>query len=294
MSVLKQCEYCGAGFFVRNYRADVAKYCSQRCYHEASRNSVNIVVSCLKCGSRIETTDMRLQDGRGKFCSRACLASYYHKGSRKPPRTDETRRKLSQSLKGRLAWNKKQPVVKVCETCGSRFEVQPHRKDRARFCSIACRHKHLKTITGQEHPLFSSIKQTCEWCGESFFAKPAKIEVGEGRFCSRNCVGAYVTALQGGRRSSLEVTVEKVLVALGMEFETQKQIGPWVVDFYLPSKNLVIECDGAYWHSLPEVVERDERKNLYLQQHGYTVIRLLEEQIRENALGVVSETIANL
>lgn len=39
-------------------------------------------------------------------------------------------------------------------------------------------------------------------------------------------------------------------------------------------KNVVIEFDGAYWHSLPEAKEKDEYKNRLLTEAGYHMIRL--------------------
>lgn len=54
------------------------------------------------------------------------------------------------------------------------------------------------------------------------------------------------------------------------------------VDFLLPDTKTVLECDGAYWHALPKVVERDRRKDTWLAAHGYKVIRLKEAAIRAN------------
>jgi very-short-patch-repair endonuclease len=50
-------------------------------------------------------------------------------------------------------------------------------------------------------------------------------------------------------------------------------------DFYIPTLNLIIECDGTYWHSLPKAIERDERKDAYAKKYGFNIIRLLEEDI---------------
>lgn len=52
------------------------------------------------------------------------------------------------------------------------------------------------------------------------------------------------------------------------------------VDFYIPHKKLVIECDGDYWHNLPGVQENDRRKTLQLEAKGYKVLRFWEHEIR--------------
>lgn len=82
-------------------------------------------------------------------------------------------------------------------------------------------------------------------------------------------------------RTSIEVAVAGVLEAMGVEYEQQKRIGRYSADFYVVTQNLVIECDGDYWHSEQKAgsIERDGRKDAYLTQKGYTVLRIREKQI---------------
>lgn len=86
--------------------------------------------------------------------------------------------------------------------------------------------------------------------------------------------------------SPLEQAIGQVLMALGESFEAQKPIshpmGYFVVDFYLPARNLVIECDGRYWHNLPGRQETDRRRDAELRKMGYSVLRLSEEVIRKD------------
>lgn len=81
--------------------------------------------------------------------------------------------------------------------------------------------------------------------------------------------------------SSLEVKVRSLLDAVGVEYEAPKQIGRYVVDLYIPSCRLVIECDGAYWHSLPGALEKDRRRDETLLSSGYRVLRLPEATINK-------------
>lgn len=50
-------------------------------------------------------------------------------------------------------------------------------------------------------------------------------------------------------------------------------------DFYVPSLNLLIECDGDYWHSRPNAKKRDAIKNARARQAGYDVVRFSESVI---------------
>ncbi len=88
-------------------------------------------------------------------------------------------------------------------------------------------------------------------------------------------------ASQKANPSSIELLIHQLLTGLGIIFETQKPIGPYVVDIYLPNKNLIIECDGNYWHNLPGVQEKDKKRDLYLRKQGYKILRLWEDEIRE-------------
>lgn len=69
---------------------------------------------------------------------------------------------------------------------------------------------------------------------------------------------------------------------MGITYEPQKPIGRYIVDIYIPGCSLVIECDGDYWHSLPESQKRDRRKDAWLRRHGYQVVRLPEHEIKAN------------
>lgn len=93
-------------------------------------------------------------------------------------------------------------------------------------------------------------------------------------------------------RTSIERTTAELLSALGITFEPQYRIGRFVVDFYVPTSNLVIECDGTYWHSRPGDAERDARRDAWLSQHGYRVCRLKEIEIGTLSTSELAERLA--
>ncbi|MEO8678145.1 MAG: DUF559 domain-containing protein [Vicinamibacterales bacterium] len=86
-------------------------------------------------------------------------------------------------------------------------------------------------------------------------------------------------AAQLSNPSSLEVTVARLLDALQIEYTAQYPIGKFIVDFYIPSRQIVLECDGEYWHSLPSAIEKDRRRDAWMIRNGYTVCRLPEREI---------------
>ena len=87
-------------------------------------------------------------------------------------------------------------------------------------------------------------------------------------------------ASQMKRPTGIERAVAALLDALGVEHLPQYLIGNrFVVDFYVPSRKLVIECDGSYWHSLPGRAEKDAARDAWLSAHGFVILRLPERDI---------------
>lgn len=75
-------------------------------------------------------------------------------------------------------------------------------------------------------------------------------------------------------QSALNVQVGELLGRLGLKFIPEHLIGPWSFDFFLPEQNLLIECQGEYWHSLTRRERADRAKASYVENH--TNYRLLE------------------
>jgi very-short-patch-repair endonuclease len=51
-------------------------------------------------------------------------------------------------------------------------------------------------------------------------------------------------------------------------------------DLFVPSMNLVMECDGTYWHKYPYGREIDLIRNKEMWAKGYRVLRLWENEIK--------------
>lgn len=82
------------------------------------------------------------------------------------------------------------------------------------------------------------------------------------------------------RKTKIEKIVEEVLCSLGIEFYPEHRFdGVGFVDFWLPAANLVIECDGEYWHSLLEQKIKDTQRDQIHYQKNRQVIRLPERLV---------------
>lgn len=208
---------------------------------------------------------------RRRFCSRSCADA---------------------AKVGVTAHNKTDGVTKPCAICAMDFRVPECRGEEAKFCSRACQHEAKRRVTGAAHPLFKGMAdRICQWCKGPFQCKPVAVANGGGKYCSRRCLGFASTQAQGGRRSSIEITTEAWLAARGEVFEAQRQIGPWLVDFYLPSHNLVIEVDGDYWHAKPKIAAKDRKKDGWMRANGYRIVRIWEKTVRAGDFSALAEVI---
>jgi very-short-patch-repair endonuclease len=66
----------------------------------------------------------------------------------------------------------------------------------------------------------------------------------------------------------------------GRKFRRQHGIGPYIVDFYCPAEQLIIELDGAV-HDDPARHEYDDERQHFLAEKGFTVLRFANEDVFE-------------
>ena len=65
---------------------------------------------------------------------------------------------------------------------------------------------------------------------------------------------------------------------MGLGFRRQMPIGKYIVDFACPEHKLIIEVDGSS-HGEDKQVTYDERRTAFLQDQGWYVIRLWNNEI---------------
>lgn len=87
--------------------------------------------------------------------------------------------------------------------------------------------------------------------------------------------------------TSIERMVQAELDRLEVEYRSQASLGWYYIDFLIPSLSLCLECDGDYWHSRPERIAADVRRDGWLRRHGYRVARLSESAIRADVCAAV-------
>ena len=292
MPVHKICEVCGKEFKIKPSAAEKARYCSRKCADTGKSKKVRMI--CPRCGKEFWVSPSMTE--RRRYCSMKC---------------------------------RKNQIEKVCEICGKVFYVIESRKDTARFCSKQCYGKsgecgtHPKPSARKPRKMIHCLQcnkevsvivtsnqrfccqscaaqyrdvgqlktlprvtKICETCGKEFEVYPRQAPAR--RFCSRVC------AIRSTTPTDIEQALIDSLGACNIDFEYEYPIGKWVIDIALPEFKLAVEADGIYWHSLPGIAEKDKRKDTYLNEHGWTVLRLPGDEIRKNPENCIGKILACL
>ena len=134
---------------------------------------------CQWCGATFKVKPSWLERGEGKCCSIACRGHAHS---------------VAMSGKNNPRWIEK--VRCNCKWCGVEFAVVPSviRNGGGKFCSADCHSAWMAEYQSGENSAAwrdRTLLRQCESCGKEFVAPACVVEEGKGRFCSRDCYGAY-------------------------------------------------------------------------------------------------------
>jgi very-short-patch-repair endonuclease len=222
----------------------------------------------------------------------------------------------------------KKRLTRICETCGKASEV-PACLESQKYCSVGCRGIAKR---GEKRVLC-----TCQVCDGEYYCKP--FEVTKRKYCSTECYriarqpyrncdfckARYLSGRGRGRKfcsmkcwydarasmwfnestpTRIEIATYEALDALRIEYKPQEPIGRFVVDAYIPSMNMIVECQGDYWHCNPEKypdgptnstqrggIERDKRRFDYFKRKGFRVVELWESDIKSMGAKTLIESV---
>lgn len=199
------------------------------------------------------------------------------KGQPKPPITEETRQKLRDSHRGQSNPHTPEWNDRIAQALTGRKLSQEHREATSRG--------HM----GQEpwNRGISPSDETRQRISEANRQRWAQIPQAERVKLIPAFHRAGLKAAHRTKRSRIERAIEVELMALNIAFIAQHEIGKYHADFYLPAWNLVLECDGAYWHSLPQAQARDRERDAWMRAQGYRIVRLGEWDIRADAFAAL-------
>ncbi len=79
----------------------------------------------------------------------------------------------------------------------------------------------------------------------------------------------------------------------GIKCRRQVSIGPWIVDFYVAERKLIIEIDGNV-HEEKRVKTDDQKRQEYLERNGYRVLRFTNDEVNNDMERILATIARNI
>lgn len=263
------------GLHLNLYRPKVVVKCDKcgkistytiRVKSKVKDNNINWV--CPKCVSnRIEVKDKlsektkeswKKQEYRGIITNSSISIwkneEYKHKHS-VSVNTDESKKKCSDASK--RAWSdKKYRELRIEQV--KRKWVDPIYKNLVSNSMI----NFYKII---EHRQMASINSKKIWENSDYREKMAIA-----RQNSPNC------------DTKIELILCSILDDLKIRYQKQYRVGFYLFDCFLSDYNILIECNGDYWHSLPKGIRNDKSKSTYINKYfpNYKLYSIWEHEFK--------------
>ncbi len=103
----------------------------------------------------------------------------------------------------------------------------------------------------------------------------------------------YYAALNRNKYNAGELQALESLQELGIGYEYQKPMRPYVVDFYLPDYNLILEIDGK-GHTYTHRERKDKSRDTYFRNRGMKTLRIVSgeatpDRIRNSLSEILDE-----
>lgn len=173
---LVECPTCSKGF-LNTY--------GMKQHHSKSHNDSLITskYSCDYCGDSVTRKDDNVT-GENVFCSVSCKGKW------------QSENNLGED---NHRYKPERHKMRECKACGSEFscylgELEKGRSGAGTYCSKECMYEwRSKNVRGEKHPLYIDSAVNCQYCGDKFQKRPAKIEAHDKHFCSRSCHGEWIS-----------------------------------------------------------------------------------------------------
>ena len=278
-----QCQRCGKTVQVPPTKEKGFRFCSKECRHAAC----NTLKTCLNCGKQYMVHNSRAAEGKGNYCSKACLES--HTGSGWEERTCKVCGEPFQSRKGKIhGWltcskacanaakalastkriykklgpkpvDQTQKVAVACDYCGKVHYRYPSRIYPTNFCSPECRNK--GNANNRIGKIISSEMVDCKECGKPFKAYKSRVKDGLTKFCSAECWHKWDAKQKSNPEHIKQMMskMESLKGGSGIERKVESWLNERKIDHERQKQigefvvdfvvgNIAIEVNGCYWH----------------------------------------------
>ena len=263
-------------------------------------NKKGITIMCRVCKKPIYVIPSDI--GKRKYCSQQCFRKVFN-----PMDSKESREKLSNLRKGE---NNPFYGKKPSEETKKKLSFLRIGKPSGRLGK-----KHTNEWKEEHSELlkanYFSGKTIAYWKGK-VLSESHRSNIGKagiGRIHSEESKkkmskSGKLSYLSGNRKlggifdTSIELIMENALCELNVYYIKQY---PIIInnlftkpDFFLPDHNVIIECDGDYWHNRKDVKKIDKLKDFLWASEGYKVIRFWEHNIHNSINDCIEELCSHL
>jgi len=199
-------------------------------------------------------------------------------------RSKETKKKISETLKRKkiMPIKSKQIDKKISEALKGKKLSKEHTKKISN--TLKMKYK-LKLIINPNKgiPMKESTKEKLskKLQGKSCWCKGLKLS--KEKYPNLGWRTSRKNQILPKKDTSIEVKIQNFLKKLGIEYFTHQYLKiehGYQCDILIPSMNLVIECDGDYWHKYPVGNDIDHIRTKELINKGFKVLRLWEYEIK--------------
>lgn len=201
-------------------------------------------------------------------------------------RSEEVKKKISKANKGKSSWSKgkhhtKEHILKrALSNQGKKRSEETKKK-------LSETHKgQIPWIRGKHHTK-EAIEKQRRAIKNTLANNPEIIE---------KIKEARAKQIIPIKDTKIELKIQNFLRQLNIEFLSHKYIGniehSYQCDIFIPNFNIIIECDGDYWHANPKIfqnptewqlkqIEEDNIRTKELLEVGFKVLRLWETDINK-------------
>lgn len=183
--------------------------------------------------------------------------------------SEEQKLKVSLAKKGMIPWNK------------GKVGLQKHTEETKKRLSIINlgKPKSLETIKKMRERMigYKFSEETKKKMSKSRTGIPRSIEtkqkIREWQIANPNRIF---------KDTKIEIKIENELKNRKLNYQKQVPLCKVAKVDFLINNNVVIQCDGNYWHNRIGAKERDKRQDLILIANGFNVYRFWEHEINKS------------
>ncbi len=300
-----KCPICGqkiVKYHGGNY--GYSKYCSKQCSYKDPQRIEKLKQTCLE---RYGVENISSLPEFREKAKQTCLERY---GAENPFASEKIKEKIKNILLERynVEYAQQSPEIQNTRKLNSlkKYGVDHHMKDpeikkkahkeSLKYYVDKCSKDGVIGYTEEGHKIMKCPHPECDKCSEKFYIIPGMNYYARKEYDIEPCTRLFPITWSHAKNTTLEMFVQKILDDHNIQYECNvRDIIKNELDIYIPSKNLAIECNGCFWHS---VRNKDSHyhidKFVQCKEKRVQLITLWEDQIKNKPNIVESVILSKL